>query len=506
MRFNFLPLFVAVPLMGAFLTPLLSKLWQGLADIVANAAGVFLLGLSVFGLVSLGTGASPLVYWAGGWGPRAGLPPLGIAMVYDPLTALVVLATNIVGFCALFYSLRYMNGYTAKWKFYTLFLLILAGLNGLVVSGDLFNMFVFLEISSVASYGLVAFGTEHEELEAAFKYMVLGEIGGMSILFGIALIYARASTLNLADLSGQIAAWGHNPFFWFVIATLLVGFAIKMAMVPFHSWLPDAHPAAPAPVSALLSGIFIKVAGVYSLCRLMFNVFGLTRENAAPFFNLLLGFGVLSIVVGGLLAFAQRDYKRLLAYSSISQVGYILIGLGIGNFWGIAGALFHLLAHALSKGLLFLAAGSVESQTGTRDMGKLSGLERSMPATSWSHLFGTLSLAGVPPFAGFFSKLFIVLGAIQSRMFWLAIVAVIFSVVTLGYLTKVVNMVFFVQQGKEPTRAREAPATMVVAMVLLALLTVAIGIGFRPVLDYLVWPAAQVLLNGLSYARMVLGG
>ena len=497
----FLPLFVAVPMAAAFIIPFLAKLRQRSADLVANIAGTVLMGTSVYGVALLATGAPTLVYRMGGWSPV-----LGITLVYDPLTALVSLSLNLVGFAALLFSVRYLDSYTGRWKFYTLFMLVLAGLNGVVVTGDIFNLFVFIEISAVASYALVAFGTDFDELEAGFKYMVIGEIGGMALLLAIAVLYARASSLNMAVVSQVLAAAGQTPLFWFIIATFLIGFAVKMAMVPFHAWLPDAHPSAPAPVSALLSGVFIKVLGVYAMSRVMFNVFGLSRANAAPFFNLLLSFGVLSILAGGLLAYNQKDYKRLLAYSSISQIGYILIGLGLGNYWGIVGALFHLLAHGLGKGLLFLTAGSVEHETGTRDLDKLSGLEKSMPATAWSYLAGSLSLAGVPPFAGFFSKLFIIVGALAARMYWLAILAALFSTVTLGYLIKVVNKAFFGRQGAEPTKARESPATMVMAMLFLVIVTLAAGIGFKPLLDWLVGPAAQVLLNGLGYAKTVLGG
>jgi multicomponent Na+:H+ antiporter subunit D len=497
---KFVPLFVALPLASAFLIPLFAKLWQRSADLIANATGAALAGISVYGALSLLTDSQVLVYRMGGW-----VPSLGITLVYDHLTALVGLAVNIVGLCALLFSVRYLDHYTGRWKFYALFMLILAGLNGVTVTGDVFNLFVFTEVSAVASYALVAFGTDFDELEAGFKYMVIGEIGGTSILLAIALLYAKASTLNMAVVSQVMAGFGRSPLFWLVVATFLVGFAIKMAMVPFHAWLPDAHPSAPAPVSALLSGVFIKVLGVYAMSRMMFNVFGLSRANAAGFFNLLVGFGVLSIVVGGLLAYAQKDYKRLLAYSSISQMGYILIGLGIGNYWGIVGALFHILAHALGKGLLFLTAGSVEHATGTRDLDRLTGLERRMPATAWSYLLGSLSLAGVPPFAGFFSKLFIIVGALSAGMYWLAILAALFSTVTLGYLVKVANKAFFARKDREPSAAREAPAVMVVAMLGLLVLTIVLGIGFKPVLDRLVGPAANVLLRGLGYAQGVLG-
>ena len=498
---GFVPLFVVVPMVTAFLIPLFAKFWQRSSALLANAAGAALLGLSVYGTVCLLTDCPLLIYRMGGWSPT-----LGITLVYDHLTALAVLAVNAVGLAALLFSVRYLDHYTGHWKFFSLFMLVLAGLNGVTVTGDVFNLFVFIEISAVSSYALVAFGTDFDELEAGFKYMVIGEIGGTAILLAIALLYAKASTLNMAVVSQVLAGFGRTPLFWFIVAMFMVGFAVKMAMVPFHAWLPDAHPSAPAPVSALLSGVFIKVLGVYAMCRVMFNVFGLSRANAPVFFNLLLAFGILSIVAGGLLAYAQKDYKRLLAYSSVSQIGYILIGLGIGNYWAIVGALFHVLAHAIGKGLLFLASGSVEYATGTRDLDKLSGLEKSMPATAWSHLFGSLSLAGVPPFAGFFSKLFIILGAVSARMYWLAILAALFSTVTLGYLVSVVNRAFFVRKDHEPTVAYEVPASMVIAMMVLLVLTVALGVGFKPVLDKLVGPAAQNLIQGLGYAKAILGG
>jgi len=498
---RFLPLFVALPLAGAFLMPLAARVWQRLTDVLANIIGAALLGLAGYGLAWLITGSPALVYRMGGW-----LPPLGIVMVFDSLTALLCLAVNLIGCAALLFSVRYLDHYTGRWKFYTLFMLILAGLNGVVVSGDIFNVFVFMEISAVSSYALVAFGTDFDELEAGFKYMVIGEIGGAVILWAIALLYARASTLNMADAALVLSAAGRTPLYWLMVALFLIGFAVKMAMVPFHAWLPDAHPSAPAPVSALLSGVFIKVLGVYAMCRLMFNVFGLSRANAPEFFNVLLGFGLLSIIVAGLLAYVQKDYKRLLAYSSISQIGYILIGLGIGTYWGVAGALFHLLAHAVSKGLLFLSSGSIEQQTGTRDIEKIAGLEKTMPVTAWSYLAGALSLSGMPPFVGFFSKLFIIVAAVAAKMYWLAIIAALVSVLTLGYLIKVVNRSFFLRRGVEPTPARESGGSMILAMLFLVLVSLLFGIGFKPLLDWVVGPAAQVLLDGVGYVRSVFGG
>ncbi|UCG43659.1 MAG: hypothetical protein JSU73_03310 [candidate division WOR-3 bacterium] len=498
---SFVPLLVAIPLLGAFVIPLLSKLWEGFADLVGNLVSVFLLGLAVYGLVHLSTGATGIVYKMGGW-----LPPIGITLVYDSLTALVVLITNLVVFPALLFSTRYLDQYTGRWKYYTLFMLLLAGLNGVAISGDLFNMFVFIEISAVASYALVAFGTRAEELEAGFKYMVMGEVGGLAILLSVALLYAKTSTLNLADMSQSLAAGGHTTFFWFALGTILVGFAIKMAMVPFHSWLPDAYLSAPAPVTAVLAGVFSKVVGVYAMSRVVFNLFGLSRTTAPAFFDMLVAFGLVSIVAGGLLAINQRNYKRLLAYSSVSQMGYILVGFGIGNYWGVVGALFLVVAHAATKGLLFLSARSIERSTGTRDIDSIGGLEKSMPVTAWSYILGSMSLAGIPPFAGFFAKLLIVLGAVASRMYWLAILAALFSTVTLGYLMKVIGKVFVGRKSTEPTPAQESPPMILLALVILVVVVVLFGIGFQPVLDWVVQPAAEALFGGLAYARLVFGG
>ncbi len=494
----FLPLFIALPLAGAFLIPLVARLWHGLADIIANLITAALVGLSIYALTVLAY-QPMVVYKLGGWPP-----PIGIVMGFDALSGLMVVTIAVISFAASLFSIRYLDSYTGRWKFYTLFMLIIAGLNGVAITGDIFNLFVFVEITSVASYALVAFGTRDEELEAGFKYMVISEVGGMTLLLALALIYAKASTLNMADLARIISLHGMSPFFWFVLGLLVITFAIKAALVPFHSWLPDAHPAAPTPVSAILSGVYIKVLGVYALSRIVFNVFGLHRANAPVFFNLLLILGLVSIVVGAFLALSQKDYKRLLAYSSISQVGYIIVGFGIGNYWGVLGALFHILAHALNKSLLFLTSGSVDRALRTRDLDKMGGLEKKMPVTAWSFIVGSTSLAGLPPLVGFFSKLLIVLGALAAKMYLVAVAVVLLSVVTLGYFLKIIKQAFF---GKEATEgAHEAPLAMALPMIMLAVLAVACGLGYFWLTKFVVGPAADALLRGIDYARLIFGG
>ena len=489
-------LLIAIPLGGAFLVPIFHKVWKRLAEIIAGLSVAAVLALSIYLALFLVPG-KPLVYLFGNW-PI----PLGIAFTVDKFSSFMLLVVSGLVFFSYLFATKYMDHFTGNGKFYTLYLLMLAGMNGVVMTGDLFNLFVFMEIAGIASYALVAFGTEAEELEAGFKYMVMGEIASMMILLAIAFVYAATSTLNLADISRAFAAMDKTPGFYFVLVLLMFGFSLKAGLVPLHSWLPDAHPSAPAPISSLLSGVFIKVLGVYAMARIIFNVYGFNRTDHPWVFNALLILGLISIVVAGLLALNQKDYKRLLAYSSISQIGYIVLALGIGNEFALIGALAHILNHAFGKGLLFLTSGSVVYRVGERDITKFTGgLGKQMPWTSLSYNLGALSVAGMPPFLGFFSKLFIILGAVKAGLIIPAVIAGLFAVVTLGYLLKITNRVFW---GKEGIKGiKESPFVMVFAMVSLVVLLLAGGVFFFWLKPQLLQPAADALLRGVEYAEIV---
>lgn len=493
---SFIPLFFALPLISAFLIPILGKIYKPLVWILSTVVSFALFILALYG-IAVTQQLPMIVYKMGNWPP-----PLGIVMAFDSFSAFMVLIISIIVFTGSLFSLRYMSNYTGQWKFYTLFMLMTAGMMGICITGDLFNMFVFLEIAAISSYALVAFGVGAEELEASFKYIVMGEIGGLTFLLAIALIYAKTSTLNLADISTSLQVIRHTTFFSMTLGMMLFAFSIKAALVPFHSWLPDAYPAAPAPISSLLAGICTKVFGIYTTARIVFNVFGLTRANDPLFFNILIGLGLLSIAFAGLTALNQKDYKRLLAYSSISQVGFIMLGFGIGNYYGVVGAILYILAHGLAKGLLFLTSGSVVHATGTRDLQKLAGLGERMPTTAWSFRIGALSVIGLPPLVGFFAKLLIIMGAIKAGFIWLAILAIVLSVLSLAYLLKIESSVFM-KKGK--IDAKTAPFTMRIAMVFLVVLIVLLGIGFQPIIDFVVGPAAHALLRGLEYSHLVFG-
>jgi len=498
-----LPAFVVIPLVSAFVLPVFGKKGKSAATLLANLATVALLVLAIASIGKSG------VYEVGNWPIR-----VGIVLVLDGLSSLMLLVISVVSFAAMLFSARYMEQYTAKAKYLSLFMLMVGGMNGVVLSGDIFNLFVFLEIASIASYALVGFGCGNEELEASFKYMVLGSIASIFVLFGVALVYGNTGSLNMAYISKAIQGSGLNAGLGFALALFIVGFGLKAALVPFHAWLPDAHPSAPAPISAMLSGVVIKTLGVYALSRVVFNVFGIS----IPTGWLLIVLGLLSMVAGAFLAIGQWDLKRLMAYSSISQMGYVVLGIGLGGLiiagggnlaWAslaILGGLFHLVNHAVYKSLLFLTSGSVEMSTGTREMRQMGGLAEKMPVTRATCIIASASIAGIPPFSGFWSKLILVVAAIQAHFYWVAAIIVFVSLCTLIMYLKVQRYVFLGELPENLQQTKENKNSMLVAMIFLACLCVLMGLLVlvpslkQSILD----PAVQVLMDGVKYSATVM--
>ncbi|MGB2630075.1 MAG: monovalent cation/H+ antiporter subunit D family protein [Candidatus Omnitrophota bacterium] len=494
---NIIPLFTVIPLAGAFLVTLGGKRLKWFPDFMGNLStlGSLLLSIAaIFIYNKYGT----LVYGVGAW-----KPPFGIAMVLDGLTSFMLVTVNLVAFCISVFSIDYMKKYTSKWKFYSLFLLMLAGMNGVIITGDIFNLFVFLEIASVASYALVAFGTEKHELEAAFKYAIMSTVGSLFVLLGIVLLYGYTSTLNMADMASILAQKGGGNIILMVSVLFIMGFGLKAALVPFHAWLPDAHPSAPAPISAMLSGVIIKSLGIYTLCRIFFNVFGMTPKVLEIFLFL----GALSMVVGVCLAIGQWDFKRLLAYHSISQIGYVILGIGLGTPLGILGGLFHLFNHSIFKSLLFLNSGALEYSTGTRDLQKMGGLSQKMPVTGSTCLVASMSIAGIPPFNGFWSKLIIIIAAVQAGRYGYAFWAVLASVLTLASFMKVMKYAFYDKLKERCGQVKEVPIFMRLSMGVLALICLVGGVLLLAGVNQLFLErATDVLLEGTKYAVIVFKG
>jgi multicomponent Na+:H+ antiporter subunit D len=481
-------LFVVLPLVVAGILPLVGKLSRRvLPDLLANATMLFLL---VYGAVAgraLIAGGPVLQQspWLG--------EAVNIRLALDGFSLFMLVAISLVGLAASLFSIDYMEHYGAKGNYYALYLVMIAGMNGLVLATDLFGVYIFLEVAAVASYALVAYGLGRDELEAAFKYLMLSVVASAFVVAAIAVIFGMTGSLDFAAVAAALKELNAGAVVGVAAAFFIMGFGLKAALVPFHAWLPDAHPSAPAPISAVLSGLLIKVSGVYAMTRIFLGIFGLTPALS----GVLMLLGAVSMVVAALLALGQKDMKRMLAYSSISQVGYVVLGIGIGTPLGIAGGLFHLFNHALAKALLFLTSGSVQQATGTRDMDDMGGLAKRMPVTALTNLVGSLSIAGVPPLNGFWSKLLIIVALVQAGHPVFAVIAVLVSVLTLWYYLIMQRKAFFGKLNEKWAAVKEAPFWMTAATVLLALLCVGIGILFSSTVTTWIQPAADVLADGV---------
>jgi multicomponent Na+:H+ antiporter subunit D len=507
-----IPLFVIIPLAGAFLIMILGRFIRDFNKYFASLILLFLAIISIYSLVT--TGENPSLYKVGGWEP-VNKVPIGIYMVMDGFTVIVLCIINIIGFLSAFYSISYIKRYTSENLFYSLFCLMIGGMNGVVLSGDMFNIFVFLEISVISSYALVAFGVEKNELEASFKYQILGGIASFFILYGIGFIYWKTKTLNIADIREAFNGGYDRPYYIFVEMLILCGFGLKAAIIPFHAWLPDAHSSAPSPISAMLSGVLIKAVGIYVIIRLFFNMFDLTESISV----LITTLGTLSMVIGVFLAIGQWDIKRLLAYHSISQMGYVVMAAGMGMILisrgeqseiallAIAGGLYHLVNHAAFKGLLFLNAGAIEYTLGTRNLKEMGGLARTMPATSATSFIASMSISGIPPFNGFFSKLIIIIAAVMAKFYLLAFLAVVVSIITLASFLKFQRYAFYNKAESSGSRKiKEVPFPMIFSMVVMSLLCIVLSLlAFPGIRDAVLLPAVNILTDPLKYSSFIIG-
>jgi multicomponent Na+:H+ antiporter subunit D len=481
-------LFVVLPLMVAGILPLVGRVSRRVVpDLLANATLLFLLVYAAVAGRALIAGGPVLQQspWLG--------EAVNIRLALDGFSLFMLVAISLVGLAACLFSIDYMEHYGDKAGYYALYLIMIAGMNGLVLATDFFSVYIFLEVAAVASYALVAFGLGHDELEAAFKYLMLSVVASAFIVAAVAVLFGMTGSLDFAAVAAALKELNAGAVVGIAAAFFIMGFGLKAALVPFHAWLPDAHPSAPAPISAVLSGLLIKVSGVYAMTRVFLNVFGLTPALSA----VLMVLGTVSMVVAAFLALGQKDMKRMLAYSSISQVGYVVLGIGIGTPLGIAGGLFHLFNHALAKGLLFLTSGSVQQATGTRNLDEMGGLAKRMPVTAATNLIGALSISGVPPLNGFWSKLIIIVALVQAGHPVFAVIAVLVSVLTLWYYLLIQRKAFFGKLNEKWAAVKEAPFWMTVATVLLALLCVGIGILFSSTVTTWIQPAADVLADGV---------
>jgi multicomponent Na+:H+ antiporter subunit D len=484
-----LPLFIIMPIAAALFISLFGKFFKKSSGLIIVINSGLMAGLSIYARVLLETIPGKI---AVSKIPGA-MSYLGINMVMDGLSGFMLVIVNVIAFFVSIYSIGYMEKYTDKSKFFSLFSLMVCGMNGVIINGDIFNLFVFLEIASIASYALVAFGLEAEQLEASFKYAIMGSVASSFILAGIAFLYSMTSTLNMNDMAAALSARQHpGTGILFVSVLFMAGFGLKAAIMPFHAWLPDAHSSAPASISAMLSSVLIKTLGVYTLARMFFTVL----NSGNGFLSVFMFLGSASIIIGGMLSLSQMNFKRLLAFSSISQIGYIILGLGLGTPLGIFGGLFHLLNHSVFKSLLFLNAGAVDYSAHTKDMEEAKGTGRISAVTDKTNLIGSLAISGIPPFSGFFSKLIIIIACVQQGRIGYAFCAVIGSIFTLCALMKVRKFIFLSDLKENLHGIKDIPWNMKFSMLCLAIMAALGGIMLLPPMRGFIQDAVNVLIKG----------
>ena len=447
-------------------------------------------------------------YWLGNWEPVEGWA-IGNSLEVDALSLFFALIVVVAVFVSGVYSFFYMSHDDSLVNYYTLFLMLSGSVLGLVLSGDLFNMFVMIEIMTFTAVALTAFRNHYEgALEGAFKYLVVGSLGSTSVLIGIALLYSQLHTLNLAQIASLLPT-ASSPVILIAFAFLFVGFGSKAFLFPFHPLAADAHAVAPASISLMISGVLTK-CGVYGIIRLCYCLYQNMDQPFVQYF--VTGVGVISMFVCVTMAFNQHNFKRLLAFHSISQVGYVITVVGLGSALGLSAGLFHAMNHTIFKGLLFLTAGAVQHATGSLDLDELGGLSKKMPGTCALFLIGAASISGLPPFNGFGSKWMIYQATFQKAgetgNFFFVVVcvaALITSVLTLASFIKVAQSVFFGQLNPKFANTKEVSLGMRIPMWILAVLCILPGLFPDQVQQWLLTPATQAATNASGYIDAAMG-
>ena len=446
---------VVVPLLAAPLTVLLRR--RSVAFAVALAASWAALAIALLLWLRVADGGT-ISYAIGNWPP-----PWGIEYRVDKLSAFVLVLVAGIAAVVLPYSRASIEAEVSPqqhYLFYTMFVLCLAGLLGITITGDAFNIFVFLEVSSLSTYVLIALGRDRRALVASYQYLIMGTIGATFIVIGIGLLYLMTGTLNLSDMGRRIAAvQGTRPVLA-ALAFLTVGISLKLALFPLHQWLPNAYTFAPSAVASFLAATATKVA-VYVLLRFYFSVFGESAVFAQlPMQEAMLLLALAGMFVASTIAIYQTDLKRLFAYSSVGQIGYIILGLSFNSASGLTATIVHLFNHGVTKGAIFLLLGSVAMVMGGTSLARIQGLGKRMPLTSFGIVVCGLSLIGVPGTAGFVSKWYLLLAALERGHWWLVFLIVASSLLAAAYVWRFVDAAYFREPRKDTADGGAVPWSM----------------------------------------------
>ncbi|HSF94143.1 MAG TPA: monovalent cation/H+ antiporter subunit D family protein [Thermohalobaculum sp.] len=482
---------VAVPLLGAVAAAMVRR---GAIAWLVTVIVAWLMPVIALGLLYqvLATGA-PVSYALGGWPP-----PIGIEYRVDEANAFLLLLVSIMAALVTIYMPRSIADEIPPERqcwYYAIFQLCLCGLLGMVITGDAFNIFVFMEVSSLATYVLIAMGRDRRALVSAYQYLVIGTIGATFYVIGVGLLLTMTGTLNLVDMAARLEAVENTRPLIAALAFIGVGISLKLALFPLHLWLPNAYAYAPSAATAFLASTATKVA-VYVLLRFLFSVFGVDITfGDTPAAKMVLVLAVLAMLAPSTVAIFQTNVKRMLAYSSVAQIGYIMLGVALVSQTGLTGGISHLFNHAIIKGCLFLAVGCMVYSTGITRIEQMAGIGRTMPVTMGAFVVAGLGLIGVPGTAGFVSKWFLIMGAVEQGLWWLAAVIVMSSLLAVIYVGRIVEIAWFRAPAAAAINPRNPPAEMVAITWVLAAATIYFGFDTR-ISAGVAGQAAELLLAG----------
>lgn len=466
-------LVVVVPML---LSPVCAAMPRWKIAWVLALVGIIASTIFSFALVQQVSDGTRLSYALGGWAP-----PLGIEFAVDGINAPILLLVSIIGLLATIFALPTITKEIPEAKlslFMSAYLLCFAGLLGVAVTGDAFNLFVFLEISSISTYVLVALGgnKDRRAFTAAFNYLIMGTIGATFYVIGVGFLYAATGTLNMADLATRIPEVADSRTIHAGFAFIVVGLGLKAAMFPLHQWLPNAYAYAPNFVTVFLSATATKVA-FYALVRLLFSVFSPELDFQQMIFTWVLApLAAIAAIACSFQAVFQTDIKRMLAYSSVAQVGYMLLGLSLATAAGLSAGLFHMMNHALMKGALFMAVAGVTMSLGSSQLKDFAGVARKAPWTMTAMAIAALSLVGVPLTAGFLSKVALFQAALMQDWWWVVVVLAISSVLAVLYVGRILESAFFKTPGPTQLQVKEAPLTLLLPLWALAIANLYFGL------------------------------
>jgi multicomponent Na+:H+ antiporter subunit D len=485
---------VVIPLLGAVLAALVRR--GPIAWFIALVVS-WTMPVIAFALLRqvLAEPSGVVSYALGGWAP-----PLGIEYRVDLVSAYILILVSLMGALVITYAPRSVASEIAPERqawFYTMYLLCMTGLLGIAITGDAFNAFVFLEVSSLSTYVLIALGRDRRAVLSAYQYLIVGTIGATFYVLGVGLLYVMTGTLNLADIASRIGDVENIRPLLAALAFITVGISLKVALFPLHLWLPNAYAFAPSVVTIFLASTATKVA-IYLLLRYLFSIFGVVFVfDELPVTGILIALSVAAMIIASIVAIFQVNVKRMLAYSSIAQIGYITLGIALATQSGLTGGIVHIFNHAVMKAALFMAIGCIVFRTGAVKIEDLAGIGRRMPLTMGAFVIAGLGLIGVPGTVGFVSKYYLVLAALEQGLWWLAAIIVISSLIAVVYIGRVIECAWFREPAAAISAAREPPLEMLAATWVLTAAIVYLGFDTQLTAG-IAARAAEVLLAGMK--------